>query len=222
MNIVQVKKIAISDQIAQQIQEMVSIGEVQPGDKLPSERELCEKFGASRTAVREAISGLIAKEILERRNKGIFVRPFSNGLLVESMEILIATKKIPIRYILEARFIVEVENARLAALRATEEDIRVLEACTKKITDKSSSEPIIRKSATEFHKLVAKATHNPFLEDFFNAMIEVFLNDPRSVSTLSESASSHQCVLDKIREHDADGAAEEMRRHLNIVAESFC
>lgn len=221
MKIIQVKKIAISDQIAQQIQGMVSSGEVQPGDKLPSEREMCEEFGASRTAVREAVSGLMAKGIVERRNKGIYVSTFSNGLLVESMEMLIATKKIPISYIFEARLVVEVENARLAAMRATNEDIEGLEQCVMKIEDKGSPESVIRKNATDFHKLIAKATHNPFLEDFFDAMIEVFLNDPRSVSTLSRSASSHRYILDKIRSHDAIGAGEEMRQHLKIVAESF-
>lgn len=221
MQVKPVKKVVITTMIAQQIQDMVQSGKLQPGDKLPSEREMCESFDASRTAVREAISGLISKGILERRNKGIYVCKVGREVMMESIELLIATRGISIKDILEARAILEIENAGLAALRATEEDIKELEKCVIKIEDASNHPKEIRKSAAKFHELIAKSTHNPLLLDFFMVMFETFNNDPRSVNTIFKSASSHRHILEAIRSRDEDRARKEMRKHLDIVKESF-
>jgi len=221
MQVTPVKKVVITTMIAQQIQDMVQSGKLQPGDKLPSEREMCNSFDASRTAVREAVSGLISKGILERRNKGIYVCRVGREIMMESMELLIATRGISIKDILEARAIIEIENAGLAAIRATEEDINELEKCVIEIEDISNHPKEIRKSAAKFHELIAKSTHNPLLLDFFMVMFETFNNDPRSVNTIFKSASSHRHILEAIRERDEDMARKEMRKHLEIVKESF-
>jgi len=207
--------------IADQIQDMVQTGKLKPFDKLPSERELCEQFSASRTAIREAVSGLISKGILERRNRGIYVRPFDTNGMMQSMSLLIAAKQISIKDILEARTILEIENAGLAAERATEEDLEKLHQCVQDLENPSASEALIRQRASEFHQQIAKSTHNPLLEDFFMVMFEIFMNDPRSISTVSKSASSHRNVYEKVKARDPSEARKEMSRHLEIVKMSY-
>lgn len=216
-----VKRVAMPTLIAQQIQEMVQNGELKPREKLPSERELCEQFDASRTAVREGIAALISKGILERRNKGIFVCEINNRIVTESMELLISAKNISISDVLEARSILEIENAGLAALRASEQDIEFLQRCVQKIEDPSNSEAVIRDAAADFHRGVARATHNSLIEDFFMVLYDVFYNDPRSIATVSESANSHRDILVKIIQRDESGARKEMKKHLEIVRRSY-
>lgn len=221
MQVTPVKRIAIPAQIVQQIQSMVQSGELEPQDKLPSERELCEQFSASRSAVREAISALIFKGVLERRNKGIYVCEFDSEIMAESVELLIITKKIPIKDVLEARTVIEIESAGLAAQRATEEDLAFLLQCINTIEEPTNSEAAVRAAATDFHRGLAKATHNPLIEDFFMVLSDSFVNDPRSIDILHESANSHRDIFQMLERRDADGARKAMRKHLEIVKKTY-
>ena len=221
MKVTPVKKQVITEQITQQIQQMVEKGELQPGDKLPSERELCEQFGASRTAVREAVSALASKGILERRGKGIYVCKLDARILAESMEFLVNAKDISINDIMEARALIEVGIAGLAALRATDEDIAALQETVDNLVGDEAKEAKIRNSAADFHSRLAKATHNPLLADYFIVLYEIFYHDKRSLSAISQSAATHKDILDKVKQHDPEGAQEEMRKHLSMIKESY-
>lgn len=221
MNVTQVSRQAIPMLIAEQIQKLVVSGELGTGDKLPSERELCENFGASRTAVREAVSGLISKGILERRNNGIFVKEVDRQTIVEPMTILIARKNISINDILEVRGILDIESARLAAQRATEEDVEDLRRCVEEAEKPSSSEKSRRYHVADFHRLIAKATHNPLLDNLYAIIFEILKNDSRSIEELSESSKMHKDVFEKIRSRDAAGAEREMRDHISYVKDTY-
>ena len=221
MRVNPVRRVAITTMIAKQIQDMVLEGKLQPDDKLPSEHELCKSFGASRTAVREAVSGLVSKGLLERRNNGTYVCQVGSDAILEYFEFLVATKGISIKDILEARVILEIENVSLSAERATEEDIANLERCVLEIEDKTNSSEKVRKSAAKFHELIAESTHNPLLIEFFMVMFEIFNNDPRSVNIIFKTASSHRDIFEAIRQRNKGKAQEEMRKHLELVKESY-
>jgi GntR family transcriptional repressor for pyruvate dehydrogenase complex len=211
----------LSDEVAQQIQELVQEGVFKLGEKLPPERELCEKFQVSRTSVREALKGLISKGLLEKRSDGTYVREKFDNIFVEPLTLLITSKKLNIADIFEARSVLEIQNAGLAAKKATEEDIRRMEECIIKMENPKNTREAVLNYATEFHQMIAKATHNPILEDIFKVMFHIFVQDPRSIKNIKKSTAFHRDIYEKIKNRDAAGAEEAMRKHLIGIVESY-
>lgn len=221
MQIKPIKKVNISGAVAQQIQELIQEGVFQAGEKIPSERELCEKFVVSRTSVREALSGLISRGILERKSDGTYVREFCSDIILEPMHLLITSKKLSIADIYEARSILEIENAGLAASRATKEELQKLEQCILRMEDPKLSKEMILQISVEFHERIARATHNPILIDLFTVMFGIFAKDPRSIKNIRKSTVSHRDVFDQISSRNPEGAREAMRKHLQVILTSF-
>lgn len=215
MQIQPVNKVAIPQLISEQIEDFVISGKLIPGEKLPSEAVLCKQFSASRTAVREAIAGLVSKGLLERRNNGVFVKHIDIDNMLDIISLMISTNNITMEQLLEARITIEVENARLAAIRATDEDLEKIYVCISH--NNSSEDATVRALAAEFHRTVAKSTHNPILECFYQVIYEAILKDPRPTMVLRESAGQHRAIYEKIRDHDAEGARKEMQKHLDNV-----
>lgn len=221
MKVKTIKRVNISSEIANQIQYKIQNGELKIGEKLPPERVLCEKFDVSRTSIREAVSGLIAKSFLERRKSGTYVCELNRDTVKDSMNLLISSKQISIGYVIEARFILEVENAGLAALRATEEDIQNMEQCIVNSENLSSHENDLLHKSADFHVFVAHATHNPVLKDFFMVLNDILIEDQRSIKKVSTSSKGHIDILERIRAKDVAGAKMAMCNHLQTVDDTY-
>lgn len=217
MDIQPVNKAALPQMVTEQLKDQIIRGVTKPGDKLPSESSLCDSFQVSRPVLREAIAALISKGVLERRNNGIYVKKLDAGNLFDSVNLMVSTNNIPTEHILEARLALEVENAGLAALRATDADLRQMKECIDLMTAPDTTEAGIRFHATEFHDLIAKATHNILLESFYKIILEVLRQDPRAIYVLRESASQHAEIYECIRCRDVDGVRKKMCEHINSV-----
>src|SRR5947209_11963517 len=125
-----VKMQRVSDEILRQIKEAVLGGTFQIGDRLPNERALAEQFAASRTSVREALRGLEQEGVIyvkKGASGGVFVAHVDHQLVARPMETLLRLKKVSIHHITVARLIFEPEAARLAATRATAEDLEEMQ-----------------------------------------------------------------------------------------------
>ena len=121
-----VKPKRISDQVFDQIRELISRGELKPGEQLMPERELSEALNVSRTSVRNAISKLVAIGLLEnRQGQGTFVRVPSSGEQ-NPLGMAININEASLEDLLEVRLGLECNAAALAAKRAVEEDIHFL------------------------------------------------------------------------------------------------
>ena len=159
-----VKNQRVSDEILQQIREAVLAGKFQVGDRLPNERTLAEQFVASRTSVREALRGLQQEGVIYTKKGvtgGAFVADLDHRLVSRSFQTLLKLRKISINHIAEARLIFEPQAARLAALRATSQDLKELEEVieTMKTAVEAGKSP--GSFDLKFHKLVARAAGNP-------------------------------------------------------------
>jgi len=212
-----VNKTALTELIADQLQSQIIDGTTKPGDKLPSESVLCQKFQVSRSVLRESLAALISKGVLERRNNGIFVKEVSFDNLFDTVNLMVSTNNIPSVHILEARMALEIETASLAAVRATEEDLIEMESCISSMENPLASEAEVRYYATEFHSAIAKASHNTLLESFYKIIIEILRKDDRALGVLKESASQHIKIYECIRRRDEEGVRREMHSHLNAV-----
>ena len=216
-----VKNQRVSDEILQQIREAVLTGKFQVGDRLPNERTLAEQFAASRTSVREALRGLQQEGVIYTKkgvSGGAFVADLDHRLVSRSFQTLLKLRKISINNIAEARLIFEPEAARLAARRATPQDLRELEDVIAKMKSVVEAGHPPNLFDLKFHKLVARAAGNPILEMLADSMLEVasqVISDLHpSLEVLRHVVRRHRQVFEAIRSRDGDLAFSLMSKHI--------
>ena len=214
-------------EIVDQIQQQILSGALKPGDQIPAERDLAERFGVSRTAVREAIKSLTEKGLIEVFvGRGTFVTNLSPDRVVESMTILLRNEPHNVASLQEARELLEVPTARLAATRRSEAHLARLRALAAEMEEEQSVSPRLVDGDTEFHVELARATGNPVLVLLTQA-IHALLRTERlyhadfngSLSTaLSTAFADHRELVDAIADGEADRAERAMVDHLVHVA----
>jgi GntR family transcriptional repressor for pyruvate dehydrogenase complex len=216
-----VKNQRVSDEILQQIREAVLAGKFQIGDRLPTERMLAEQFVASRTSVREALRGLEQEGVIYTKKGvtgGAFVADLDHRLVSRSFQTLLQLRKISINHIAEVRLIFEPQAARLAALRATKQDIEALEEVIETMRTAVEAGKFPGSYDLKFHKLVARAADNPILEMLADSMLEVasqvITELHPSLEVLRHVVLRHLEVFEAIKSKDGDLAFSLMSQHI--------
>jgi GntR family transcriptional repressor for pyruvate dehydrogenase complex len=211
----------LSDQVADLLLETILSKPLKSGDRLPSERELGEQFGVSRTVVREAVRALAGKGILEvRSGSGLRVAEVGAATVQESLALYLRASEIDFDKVHEARSLLEVHIAGRAAERATPGDLARLTQAH----DLMASEVDVDAAALhdlEFHRRIAAATHNELflilMDSIGTSLIEIRrlnLSTGLSQATIAQ----HGAILAAIKKADADAASSAMAAHLKAVA----
>jgi GntR family transcriptional repressor for pyruvate dehydrogenase complex len=212
----------LSDKVAEMMLETILSNRLQVGDRLPSERELGEQFGVSRTVVREAVRALVAKGVIEvRSGSGLRVAAVDAAAVSESMSLYVRGGGLDFEKVHEVRRMLEVHIAALAAERAGEEDVaRVREVHDRMVRDEGDVEAASLDDL-EFHRRIALATHNELYLVLMDS-IGRSLIDIRRANLASGSAPAtleqHAAILDAIAAHDPEVARRAMSDHLEGVA----
>ncbi|MGI6046759.1 MAG: HTH-type transcriptional regulator LutR [Firmicutes bacterium ADurb.Bin419] len=157
----------LSQRIERRIEDLIREKKVLPGQKLPSEFELCQLFSVSRTALREALKRLHARGLVEiKKGSGIYVTQIKIENIIKSLNLFYDLKfdSNLIQQLIEVRRTFEPEIAKLAALNRTDSDINLLE---QNIDDLIKCDPDNTQLEVDiinrFHMNVAKATNNPII-----------------------------------------------------------
>ena len=120
-----IKKINLVDEVYKKMKEKILSGEWNPGEKIPSENKLSEKFGVSRNTIRNAIQKLKGLNLIEtRQGQGTFLKKDLNSNMISNVIPGMVLNDNEVLDVLEFRSIIEKENARLAAIRADEEEVQ--------------------------------------------------------------------------------------------------
>ncbi|MBW2519310.1 MAG: FadR family transcriptional regulator [Deltaproteobacteria bacterium] len=221
----------ISEEIVEQIKILISQGDLKPGDRLPSERELATMLGVSRPSVRESIMVLEAMGFLEsRQGGGTFVRALTENRIADPLAKLIE-KKDPqlLRSLAEVRMGLESWSAFLAAQRATDQDIaemRRLFDVMEKQAAKGGWSPEID---AEFHYAITSASHNSLqmhvldsVHSLFHTTIQVALMEfYRQEGHVQLLLKQHREIMEAIMAHDPEMARKKMMEHLAMVEEKM-
>lgn len=221
------KSETLVERVVSQIQRLIVDGEWASGHRLSSERQLGEDLGVSRTVIRESLSALSAKGLIEPILGGGFVvaTPISSDL-IPSLTLFLREGKPHLDYIKvhEARQLLEVEIAGLAAERRSDADIASLEKSLDLMRSLSSPFDVQAFSAAdvEFHMLLARSTHNPLLWLMMETVSDI-MSDVRRIGSLvpglpTRAIHHHRAILKEVKFGDPSAAREAMRRHLT---ESF-
>ena len=208
-------------EIVDQIQQQILSGALKPGDQIPAERDLAERFGVSRTAVREAIKSLTEKGLIEVFvGRGTFVTNLSPDRVVESMTLLLRNEPHGVASLQEARELLEAPTARRAALRRSEAHVARLRAIEAEMEEERSVSPRLIDGDTEFHVELARATGNPVLVLMTKTIMGLLRTERLRddfTSDLPVAFASHREIVDAIADGDGDRAEHAMIGHLAHV-----
>jgi GntR family transcriptional repressor for pyruvate dehydrogenase complex len=211
-------------QVANQLRFLILEGQLAPGDRLPNEVELSAHFGVSRSTVREALRVLASRDLVETARGvagGTFVAHINADKVRDYLEttlgLLTGAEAVSVAEMLEAREVVEVPAARLAATRATKDDIEALSRSVQQ--EKLGGARGVRfEEHRNFHQLLVHASGNGLLtlmnEPVFLVLRARFLRPGIPADFWETVDDEHSAILDCIVRGDGDGAADLMRTHL--------
>ena len=215
-------KRTVKDQISDKLAYMIHSGLVQPGDELPSERELATTLGVSRETVRAAIGVLQARRMIEV-SQGARTKVVGRGSmpLHESVSVLGDLKHRSLEEVSEARAAVEVQVIGLAAKRITSQQLARLQA----LVDEQRSivdDPVrFQISDQEFHQTLYRACGNDLLAgvvfDFYGYALEYRRLAMKRKNAIARSVAEHQGIVDALRTRDPRVAVAAMSKHLDQV-----
>jgi GntR family transcriptional regulator, transcriptional repressor for pyruvate dehydrogenase complex len=216
----------ISEIIVEQIRLLMRQGQLRPGDRLPPERDLCERFGVSRVTVREALRMLESSGLVEIRvgaRGGAFVTAPSSDRVGEGLTDLLTLSVISAADVTEVRLILEVGIVPLVCERASEEDLSELEKICQRSEAALGDGDYTMEMSLEFHTRVAEATHNPALSmliESFRGPILMSLQEAKNAAPEMGSLGTreHERFIEAVRRRDPQAASTIMGEHLSRTA----
>jgi GntR family transcriptional repressor for pyruvate dehydrogenase complex len=216
-----IKHVKVSDEIVDQIRNLISQGKLKPGDRLLPERELIREFDVSRPSLREALNSLITMGFLEVKGKRTFIKSVASESMQNPLSLLIKADTQKLFDLIEVRKAIEVWGAFLAAQRATEEDIKQLENIIEDMRKAYEQGRSWEKQDADFHLSIAQATHNTIQTHVMSTIYDLLKESMAKVfkdqSKVKKLLDHHYRIFSAIKNHSPDKARERTLEHLNYV-----
>jgi GntR family transcriptional regulator, sialic acid-inducible nan operon repressor len=220
----------LSDEVLDRLQEMLRRGEYAPGDSMPSERELMERFGVGRPAIREALQtlanmGLISISHGERAKVSAITAQTAIRQVDGVARMLLSSSPGALEHLKSARRFFELGMVREAAERATAEEVATLRDGLARQRALLGDRPAFIRADIAFHRCIAAISGNPIFAAVSEAMLDwlfhyhsdLLIWTGREDVTLAE----HAKIIDHIAAHDPAAAEEAMREHLDRSGDTF-
>lgn len=232
MDIKPIKNKRTTEIILEQIKQFMIDGQLNPGDKFPTEMELAERFQVSRTSIREALSALSLTGILEiRQGEGIYVKHSPSNAIIEPLTFILLMEKNHVQNILEVRKALEIVAVDLAAQRRSDKDLETLcclvEEMEKDLPEAANSESL----DLAFHLTLATLSNNPLLDRLMNTVQEIIgqtLQVTRTLWLLSSQAGTtqqlfeeHKAIYLAVAKQESEKARILMYEHLSKVEQQL-
>lgn len=212
------------EKIVEQIESHILGGQLQPGDKLPSELELARQFGVSRTAVREAMKALSHKGLIEvSAGRGTFVTDNIPKVMRSTLGMLKMGLDEGTSHLTEVRAILEPEIAALAASRRNEEQISAMAEAYAAMDASAQEEDIdaFIESDLDFHLALAEAAQNPIIPILIDSIVDL-LRESRARTLrirggTTRAQAHHKAIMEAVIAGDTAAAREAMQAHLQGI-----
>lgn len=210
-----------ADKIIGQLKQLITSGQLQPGDRLPAERILAEKFGVGRSYVREAILKLEFYGLLKTNpQSGTYVAGLSIKVMDNIITDVIKFNKQDFNALLEARYYLELDAVKLAAERRTEEDLKNIRDAMIDYENKINSGQDAVEEDMIFHIKIAKASKNSVIESMILILIPDLIKNIVENKICGENRGKvaipeHRLILKAIEDKDIDAAENAVAAHLN-------
>lgn len=214
--------VRVYESILGHIHQLVEDGVLKPGDKLPSERKLAERFRVGRSSVRDAIRILEVRGVVKaRQGGGTVVQAFSSDALVAELAGTLVRKRALVQELMEVRCMLEPPLAARAAAHASPEQIEQMEDILLRQRRKLKRGEMAVEEDTEFHTTIARAAGNRVMLAVLDTLVGLLTETRRHFLVDRERAQSslsgHRLVLRAIRRREPGAAERAMRKHIRSV-----
>jgi len=222
-----VKQDKLYQKIVEQIKNLIMDGDLNPGERLPPERDLAEKLNVSRVAVREALLTLEFMGLVEiKRGSGVFIpKELQPELVLNSIDFALNFKENIIEDLIEVREILETKIAGLAAKKADPKDILEIEEKLKNYEEKVNQGEEGANESLEFHLSIARATKNVIFFRLLNQLKVLLLQSGRLSSKSKDrpviALKQHYEIFEAIKRKNIKKAEEAMANHLEGIRKIF-
>ena len=219
------QRTSLSDNIVEQLTGLIAREVLKPGQRIPSEKQLCQQFGVGRTSVREALKSLSVLGILESHaGDGTFVSANRDRYLERAFQWGLLFDRKGVHDLIETRLLLESHTAYLAARRATDGDLGAVDQAIQGMKESVSEPKRYLEHDLQFHLRIAQATQNTILANLLStirghlhAWVEQALatsppEHPTSRATLS--IKQHEKILKALKKRQAGEARRAMREHI--------
>lgn len=223
----QIVRRKLSDEVFDRLEHMITAGDLKPGDEMPSERELMDRFGVGRPAIREAMQALASRGLvsISHGERARVLHLTAQSILRQvdlTAKILLLQSEDSLEYLKAARIFFERGMVREAAAKAGPEDIDALRRIIARQKAALGDGSAFIAADMDFHTRIAEISGNPIYRAVSEAMLawlktyrtDMLLWAGKERLTLAE----HEAILERLAARDADGAEEAMRRHLERSA----
>ena len=211
------------EQIVKQVEDSILSGQLKPGDQLPAERDLAQRFGVSRTAVREAVKTLREKGLVEAYSgKGTFITNGTSEAIRQSLDLMIRINQTEgSAHLAELRQVLEPEIAALAATRIEEQLLSTMREAVA-IMDRNLHDPDAYVEADlDFHLALAEAAGNPLILSLLDSIVGLLREQRSRIFNVDGGPERgqyhHKRILAAIENRDPEKARDAMRAHLKQV-----
>ncbi len=220
-----IKPKRISDQVFDQLRELIFRGKLKPGEKMMTERELAQQMKVSRTTVRDAVQRLVAMGlVVQRQGQGTFVGTYDasiNNPIIKAIE----DQNTSLEDLLEVRMGLECNAAALAAERADGSDLEAMNQCIKEMENEIKQGRLGNDADASFHMAIAYASKNPLhiliMRNFHDYLLHGIRENLRSLyeepGNIEIIVRQHKDILAAITSRDTEGAYTAIQNHINFV-----
>ncbi len=225
LNIRPPEKSTLTRQVTGLLTEEIVSQRLPPNKLLPKEHDLAEQLGVSRMVIRESLQMLAALGLIDvRHGVGVYVNPPEAWQVAQPLSLLLRAERKSLMQWLEMRAIFEVGVVRLAAVRASSEDVQKLWATVDRMRTSSDYDDVVL-ADLDFHLNLAAAAGNPMVGvlagPLMQPMREHLVTAVRIPGRHEQSVAEHEAIVKSVADHDPEGAVAAMERHLAVVAEEI-
>lgn len=218
-----IRRNKVYEEVALQLERLI-LKKLKPGDKLPSERELAEMLGVSRSSIRDAIRSLELMGLVEpRQGAGTVVCEVSAESLISPLSGLLVRQDQHIAELLDFRKMLEPGLAARAATHASAEEIAEMEAILNRQEEKLRRGEMAVDEDSEFHYSVAVASNNSVVLKLLDILMDLLRETRERTLQVDgrpqKSLAGHRRIFAAIKRHDAEAAKVAMRQHIEDVEE---
>jgi GntR family transcriptional repressor for pyruvate dehydrogenase complex len=219
------QRTSLSDDIVEQLTSLIAREVLKPGERIPSEKQLCQQFGVGRTSVREALKSLSVMGILESRaGDGTFVSANRDRYLERALQWGLLLDRKLVNDLVETRLLLESHTTYLAARRATDDDLAAMERAIQDMEESVSDPGLYLEHDLRFHLLIAQATQNTILGNLLSTIrghLQSWVEQTLATSPPEHPTSralltitQHKKILNALKKHRANDARRAMREHI--------
>lgn len=215
---------ALPDRVKKQLLQMISSGQLGPGDRLPAERDLASDLGVSRNVVREALRSLMDANVLQaRQGAGVFVASLDVESLIEPLDFVFSLERAALHSLVVARMVIEPGIAALAATKITDEELRGLDELLERSRDDEAHDSAhFLETDVEIHGRIVRIADNAFLTRIMESLGRLSRTSRQHTNSgalMRHTAhEDHERIVAALHQRDPEAAHAAMRAHIEHVA----